>query len=394
LVIYILRAAGNRSLWSHLSTKTQSEDVVQEPTDERLRRLAVEAGKYLGQEVVPIREVVNQGTASGYEEQEVWQLLRAEGLANCSKVRVPPQGDLLGDLWREESRTFCEKAREQYREYEVNCGLPCAVTPKQSQLQQFKDYCSNNSHEWHGEERYDHTFNQRTAERRFARAKSVDRYFNREYDTYSTVMITYCADGSDKPIAQQAQSFYPRPVGRKLRDILKQLDVYDSYAGVSVLAPKYDQSSSADTHAHTFLWIPSKVSAEDFAPLVERHTKYVEGATVDQHGKASITVEHWGTNYREPLPHCPKDVLRGATSSLPHEVGNNLPWMKHPYADYVEEWSAALWQSNGENTIPRWRPEGKPSRFKQLADRGKYFDKFREAHIAAEVIDEPRYYND
>jgi hypothetical protein len=337
-------------------------------------RLTVEAGKYHGLtagETIDRREVVLQAEANGYSDREARAMLEDKG----QEIEIPEQGRAFGDLW----------PGNQSR------GTLCADSPSGSALDRFTDYCSDNTYEWQGIDRYNHTFNTDTGRKRFVRAKNVDRYFNKEYDTYSTVLITYCADDAETDIARQAKSFHPRAVVRKRRQILKDLGVYDSYAGVTVLAPKYQSDTTLcavtpSTHAHSFLWIPGTVSPDDFRPLIEAHVSHVDGATESQHGDGSITVRHWGPQYCEPLPQGPDDVKRGETSSAPYEVAANLPWLKHPHADYVEEWSAAMWQGEDSQTVARWKPMGKPSHFKEVADRMDTFTRLREGAFAADAI--------
>jgi hypothetical protein len=360
---------------------------------EKLNRIIIEAGKYLGKtagEEIDRGDVISQAEANGYGPRESQAMVPSK-----QKITIPRQNELFGDWPDNESNG---DVIEETETDNSDCGKPGVDTQNVPILSQFQDYRSNNTYIWNGTTSHDHTFNQTTARKKFARAKSVDRHFNREYDTFSTVLITYCMDDSDAPIAQQAKSFYPRAVVRKRRQILKDLGVYDSYAGLEVLAPKYTDdirpgANSPRTHAHSFLWIPGTVSPDAFHELIEEHIKKVDGASVDQHTTsdncltgASITVEHWGTQGRVPTPQGPMDIKRGPTSSLPYELKENLPWLKHPNADYVNEWSAALWQGPDERTIQRFKPMGRPSRFKELADRGKYEDRLREAHHNAQAI--------
>lgn len=135
-----------------------------------------------------------------------------------------------------------------------------------------------------------HAYFRRKANRIFAGGKYVDRHLVREYDTFSTVLISYCAEVSEgESIAEHAEKFYPRAVVRKRRRLLKRLGVYEESAGISLRAPKTGQrvpspnAPKGYTHAHDFLWIPAKVSAEEFYPLVEKHLEKVEGATKNAH---------------------------------------------------------------------------------------------------------------
>lgn len=133
-----------------------------------------------------------------------------------------------------------------------------------------------------------HSYSRKRENRRFAKAKDVDRHFIKEYDAFSTVLITYDAGVPvDESVAEHSKRFYHRAVVRKRRSILKSLGAYEEYAGVSLLAPKegdrVPQANGPYSHAHTFLWIPGEVSAEDFYPLVMRHIEHVEDATEENH---------------------------------------------------------------------------------------------------------------
>lgn len=78
-----------------MSTTQESTNPVSEPSDERIRRLAVEAGKYLGREAgdrISVEEVRRQAEANGYDPDQL--LPPATG-----EIRIPEQGDLLGELW-------------------------------------------------------------------------------------------------------------------------------------------------------------------------------------------------------------------------------------------------------------------------------------------------------
>lgn len=181
-----------------------------------------------------------------------------------------------------------------------------------------------------------------------------------EYDTFSTVLITYDAGlPVDESVAVHADRFYPRPVRRKRTAILKELDVLDSYAGITLRAPKkadrepYANSPSGYTHAHTFLWIPGKVSPEAFHPLVEKHIKHVQGATEKDHPlDRAVTVEvHESADVVTPNSVKERgsdlDDTRGDTTQFPHELGNNLPLLNCRFdargaPSYIEEWCASL----------------------------------------------------
>ena len=74
-----------------------------EPSTEAVKRLTVEAGKYLGRssgESIPTDELRLQAQAEGYSEGEIDQLLANAGVHSSKQITIPEQGDLFGDLWK------------------------------------------------------------------------------------------------------------------------------------------------------------------------------------------------------------------------------------------------------------------------------------------------------
>lgn len=214
----------------------------------------------------------------------------------------------------------------------------------------------------------------------------------RDCEEFTTVLITYCGGtpASDETLAEHAEGFYPRQVTRKRRRILKREGVYEEYAGVSVLAPKspdrVPQASAPTTHSHDFLWLPSHVSREAFAPLRE-----VEGFDVH------VSVEH----HHSAEVHTPDSVKargsgidshRGDTTRLTQELGANLPLLTCRFdargtPAYVEEWCAHLREgtdgSFSSQGVRRFRTLGS---FEERADTGKARRKVQEAHSKAQAL--------
>jgi hypothetical protein len=169
---------------------------------------------------------------------------------------------------------------------------------------------------------------------------------------------------------------------RKRRNILKELGAYERYAGVSLLAPKegdrVPQANDPYSHAHTFLWIPGEVSAEDFYPLVKRHIKHVEGATEENHPlDEAVSVQiHDSSEVKTPSSVKARgadlDRERGPTTALPQELGANLPLLRCRFdargaPEYIEEWCAHLrLGTDGE------RSTRGTSRFRKLGRYEKY----------------------
>jgi hypothetical protein len=325
-----------------VSIATTQATAVTTPSSKRLQRLTVAAGAYLGKDagdIIPVEEVRLQADANGYEPHEINTMLEADGLSSADEIRVPEQGHLFGESWAPSSS-----------------GVPTPSTPTDTAsqtLETFREWCRERA-----EKEASHSYTRKQANRRFARAKDVDRHFIKEYDIFSTVLITYDAGVPvEESVAEHSKRFYPRAVVRKRRNILKSLDAYEDYAGVSLLAPKegnrVPQANGPYSHAHTFLWIPGEVSAEDFYPLVKRHITHVEDATEDNHPLAeAVSVQtHDSSEVKTPEAVITRgadlDRERGTTTALPQELGANLPLLKCRFdargtPDYVEEWCSYL----------------------------------------------------
>jgi hypothetical protein len=345
-----------------VSIATTQATAVTTPSSNRLQRLVVAAGAYLGKDAgdtIPTEEVRLQAEANGYTDDEIRAMLEAEGLSSADEIRVPEQGHLFGELWAPPSS-----------------GVPSPSTPTDTvsqTLETFREWCRERA-----EKEASHSYTRKQANRRFARAKDVDRHFIKEYDTFSTVLITYDAGVPvDETVAEHSKRFYPRAVVRKRRNLLKGLDVYEEYAGVSLLAPKegdrVPQANAPYSHAHTFLWIPGEVSAEDFYPLIKRHIKHVEGATEQNNPLDEAVSVRIQDSSKVITPDLVKtrgadlDRERGPTTALPQELGANLPLLRCRFdargaPEYVEEWCAYLRlgidQKLSKRGISRFRTSG------------------------------------
>ncbi len=363
-----------------MSIATTKATAVTTPSSKRLQRLVVAAGAYIGKDAgdtLPVEEVRLQAEANGYTDDEIRAMLEADGLSSTDEIRVPEQGHLFGELWAPPSS-----------------GVPTPSTPTDTasqKLETFREWCRERA-----EKEASHSYTRKRANCRFARAKDVDRHFIKEYETFSTVLITYDAGVPvDESVAKHSKRFYPRAVVRKRRSILKSFGAYEEYAGVSLLAPKegdrVPQPNGPYSHAHTFLWIPGEVSAEDFYPLVKRHIKHVEDATKENHPldeavsvqthdssqvETPVTVDKRGANL---------DWRRGPTTALPQELGANLPLLRCRFdargaPKYVEEWCACLRlgidSELSSRGITRFRKLGK---FDDFANTKKWKRRFESA---------------
>jgi len=350
-----------------------SDAVDPEPSGETVRRLAVEAGKYLGKEAgesLALHELRRQAEANGYVPDEIDGLLADAGVLGADAVTVPEQGDLFGELWKPS-------------------GVPSPnyQTDAPDTVERFREWLQNKT----GDDATGHSYSRRTANRRYARAKDVDRHFAREYDEFSTVLITYCRHRTDdESIPEHAGRFYPRSVTGKRRRVLKGLDVYDEYAGVSVLAPKHRPKDgagqreyrvphpNAQTDAHDFLWIPGTVSVAHFEGLASVTDADVH-VSVETHRSSDVTTPDCVADRGGDI-----DAQRGDTTALPHELGNNLPLLQtrldaRGLPRYAEHWCAQMRLGADDSLdtkgVHRFRTHG---RFGELADAEKWGRRIRE----------------
>jgi hypothetical protein len=352
-------------------------------------RLAIETAKFLGVGVgaeIPVGEIRRQAVTSGYGDEptstEIDDLLAEAGLAGKTTVEVPPQGDLFGDLW-------AVGVNETLTGPTID-GVEDEPTP----VERFDSWLERKA----DDDETSHSYSRSGANRRLARAADVERWFVENCDSYTTVLLTFCADPqAGETVAEHAGRFYPRSVVRKTRRVLGGLGVGDECAGVRVLAPKPVNEdrvpgsnppidSPTMTHAHTFLWFPGKhwSAGGDFQGTVRLHTKNVDGATDDLNplGEAVKVRCHdsWGVKRsKDGRPD------RVSTTSLPREVGQNLPLLKAKFdvrglPAYAREWCARLRLGTDETLdtrgVPRWRPFGQ---FREFAEAHRETRRAREA---------------
>lgn len=277
-------------------------------------------------------------------------------------------------------------------------GVPDPIRPP---LERFREWLYSHNDETH-------SYTRKRANKRYARAKDVDRYFAQEYDTFSTALITYCASNpSGESIAGHASNFYPRAVTRKRRRILKGLEVYNDFAGVAIRSPKQRDSTGRvpgpnppTTHAHELLWIPGEVSEADFRGLIERHIAAVPGATEENNplDKAVSVRTHESddvqTPYRTKARGTDIDARRGNTTALPQELGANLPLLQSTYdargtPHYVEEWCANMRLGTDDSLTTRGLSRFQTlGRFGEIADDMHTERKLRKAHGKAKALSE------
>lgn len=349
-----------------MSTTVESTHSVTEPSDERIRRLAVEAGKYLGREpgdTLPAEEVRRQAEANGYDPDRLLP-------PGTGEIRIPEQGDLLGELWARAPTPI-----SQFREW--------LQSQREKQRKEYDDGTYQHP--------VDHAYSYKAEQAKYGRAKDVGRYFVTEYETFTTVLITYSKPmESGETVAEHADCYYSRSVKKAHRDAIKEADAFEEYAGVRLLAPKQPdaEAPTPTSHGHCMLWLPGFASSDAFASLASR-----DGIDVSIRYHRSDKVSSPPSVNRQSL-----ERERGPTTALAQEVGANLPLLTaietfreevdsdscdNPAArkatldasdcpEYVERWCAHM--SLGTDGKPdttgvrRWQPLG---RFNEIADSMK-----------------------
>ncbi|MBP1985855.1 hypothetical protein [Halolamina salifodinae] len=282
-----------------------------------------------------------------------------------------------------ETAKYAGARSKTYQIPETGEGLNSSITqlPKanSTRLDEFETWLDERREKAHPYP-LQHTWSHRSARKRFARAKDVDRYFWGAGKEFTTVLLTRTADESPAGLLEQSESLHPRAYKAKRRRLLKSLS--DDYAGVSCMAPKYDlpmPNSTVLSHVHEAYWIEGHHSAEAFEPLIEKHDEKVPGAT-----GGHISVEHHSPEtYPCLTPQSEADEIRGSTTALAYELAENLPLMNvaTDAADLHDmralEWCATLSAgSDGDHStrgVRRWLPFGEFGEYADTVKEGLWF---------------------
>ena len=321
----------------------------------QLKRLVSEAAGYLGTEfgdTIPVREVRLQAQANGYSETDFQRILEEADVAGKTEITVPERdGSIFGSLWSANAPTTFENWLNEKRD-----------NNKTKENGRTHQYPVRHSFSW---------FKERE---RYARAKNLERFYVQETDTFSTILLTHVADSlPGETSEEQAQKFHNSKVTRKLRDILKNQEVWGEASILYLLAPKKPENDTPKTHMHIFVWIPGEISPDVFHPVIEKHCEVVEGASMDNHPlDKAVTVQ---THVSEEVESPDKvDDEKGATTTFSQEVGNNLPLLDCDFDalgadDYIRDWCAIMSAgSDGKHDsrgVTRFKQAGS---FKEIAD--------------------------
>jgi hypothetical protein len=285
--------------------------------------MAVETGKYMGVqagETVPTDELRAQLGANGYTTSETDRLLADAGVDGADSVTVPEQGDLFGELWTVEPDT------ERWELGDGNLDASSVPDDMASRLESFREWCDEKA----DEDRPQHAYSKWRADKWYARAHSVGRFFAQVREQrYTTVLISLSLEQqAGESVAEHAGRFFPRTFNRRLREQLRGLGVYDradddvGYAGLKVRSPRLpsgdspnEQTACGVTHVHLFLWIEGDAREADWDRLRDAHCQ-LDGAH-DGNNPADKAVS---VQVNEPPTVSP--------TGLPTEVGNNLPCIR------------------------------------------------------------------
>jgi hypothetical protein len=207
-----------------------------------------------------------------------------------------------------------------------------------------------------------HAYSLHTARKRSGQAKDVGRHFIKEYDKFTTVVITYCAEkGSSETIAEHASKFYPTALSRTRWKIFNRDIDTDEWAGCRMLAPEKPATSTPHptfTHAHPVFWVEGWHDREAFEELRETFLSEVDGATAEMNPlEDMIQVRHHTSAEIEPNDSVKRDDLdaeRGATTAASGEVAANLPLLRARNALRERDASPEEWDTADARDCPDW----------------------------------------
>jgi hypothetical protein len=357
------------------AVSVDSDETAVAPETTAVKRLTKDAGELLNVEPdgsVPREQVKLQAEANGYDDPE--QLLIDDVGPGSDPIAVPSEKDLFGPLWAPEPASESE-SRVPSHQPQVESRSEGEDTT--GYLQQFRDWCQQKVES----DSTRHAYSRRLANKWYSRAKDVDRYFSREYEQFSTVLITHTLPrNDDESVTDHCDRFYPRSVKGKVGRIRRGLDVPE-YAGLRLLAPKppteyQPPAHKCTTHAHSFYWFPPELDESAFSGLDSLFAGTVQ-ASVRTHTASEVETPSSVLQRGTVL-----DARRGATTTLPQEVGANLPCLKttldaRGLPEYGEVWCANLsCAADGDPSnqgVSRRRSLG---RFSEVADAQQFRRQF------------------
>jgi len=342
---------------------------VQIPNDERLHRIAVEAAKYNGLNTgdpLPIEEIIEQGKANGYKRHEVSDWLESEGYTSADKMPVPPQKDVLGELWALEDSVHDNTVlgaksspspnsepldptddflalqepialdRETCHPTYVNDGEPLSagdaveryVKERRGENTSAKRHGFERGRQWHDR-------------RNYARGKEMDRQLLETYENPTTALLSLRVERSveSRVTLLEGLSDALQPTLSALRYRLGKHT--DSYQWMCVLA---GTRQYATPHAHIFVWTEGDVSRDTLVPVVERFVESCEYAPSSGRGNmpAGGAIRIRGTPATDTIPCTDDGESAGATyvlSQLAHlPAVDEMDYDERLWASTVRGW--------------------------------------------------------
>jgi len=367
---------------STVSTQTQTAGV-QTPNDERLHRLAVEAGKYhdlnIG-ESLPCEEVITQGEANGYDRGDVRRWVEGEGYTSDDSLPVPPQGDVLGELWRVEDspldNTVDGTKKSPSPDSTRNACTPSPNLGEPEPLDEEADFLAlqeplaldskvchpeyieegepltaeeaveryveerhgeNTSAKRHGFERGRQWLDRRN----YAKGQEMDRQLLAEYENPTTILFSLRVERAvpNRVSLLEELSSALEPTLDSLRyQMNKHTERWQWFA---VLA---GTRQFATPHVHIYVWAESDVPREACKPVVNRFVESCEFAPSSMRGNPPEggTVRIRGTEGTDTIPRTDDGGSAGATYTLTQ--------LAHVPAVDEMDFDALLWAS----TVRAW----------------------------------------
>jgi hypothetical protein len=331
-----------------VSVQQQSpQQQVTPPNSETLHRLSVDAAGYLGIETgdpLPIDEIVAQGLANGYTEDEIRALIEQEYSTQTS-IPVPEQGDIFGKMWAVEDSTLnntvstgkdstsvdedeCdsvepldgEKDFLAIQEPVARDGATCHpeyVADAEPLLagEAIERYVEERHGESTSADRHGYRGRQWYDNRNYKMGKEMDRQLLEAYENPTTALISLRVErvvpNRVSLLTELSDALTPTLNALRYR-LNKHLDRWE---WMLVLA---GTSQYATPHAHIYVWTEGDVSRKALAPVVERFVESCEYAPSDMRGNSTEgdTISIRGTKQTNTIPRTDDGGSAGATYAL------------------------------------------------------------------------------
>lgn len=262
-------------------------------------------------------------------------LTRSDGVSLREEVR--DLGDVQGDRPISWSRSI-----GRYREY---------IEDRDGVMTVFE---SQDGREARGSK--PHRFDPEYSAKQYAKLKDLERGVSEEYGKrLHTAMLTLTASG--------APDGDPLPPVDHLNGLLSSWDAVRRsldreledrrYCRLGILEPHPgDGTNNGYLHMHVAVFVDGKISAEDFAPVIDTHVRNCDLAERDAHdptAEDTISVRHAGADRADETDDEQLDELAIYLAEYLGTYGDDDP-LDAP--EHVQAANALLWSTNRQ----RWRP--------------------------------------